>query len=386
LALALAAYERKSGSVVDFFRVAPAGVENGQAIAISDGQEEGRTVIVDSSDSKLIVGSGNRVVKTWDFAGFSRMQIRSTFHAKISKGSTFKVTTTADDNVLPFVKVEKEGDLLKIGRENGHSFQLKKPLEAEIVLPTIEGLELSGASQGELKGFDFEKDVAIHVSGSSKLMGSLGTGKAEFDVDGASSLSLAGSAQSAQLSAHGSSHLMLPEFLVKQCELDLGGASTAEINVRSTAPFVAKISGSSTLKGSVEATDVNLDLRGASRATLRGSTKNAKIVVEGSSHLKSPELAIEAKSIELEVSGASSAALKGTADSAVIKGTGSSHLALADFKCKTVAITLSGASHAKVAASGSLEYHLSSASHLTYSGDPAKLEGEKSGGSHLTHE
>ena len=76
------------------------------------------------------------------------MQIRSTFHAKITKGKTFKVTTTADDNVIPFVKVEKEKDVLKIGIEKGHSFRLKKPLEAEIVLPALEGLELSGACEG----------------------------------------------------------------------------------------------------------------------------------------------------------------------------------------------------------------------------------------------
>jgi eukaryotic-like serine/threonine-protein kinase len=384
-ALAVAAIERKSGSFERFFNVAPAKLENAQAVAIGDDPEKGTIVIVESSDSEPIVGSGKPVVKTWDVAGFSRMQIHSTFHATVSKGKTFKVTTTADDNVIPFVKVEKVKDLLKIGLEPGHSFRLKKPLEAEIVLPALEGLELSGACQGELKGFDSEKDVEIHVSGSSKLKGSLDTGKAKLGVHGASSISLTGSAQSAQLSVHGSSHLMLPEFLMKQGDLKLDGASTAEITLRSTAPFVAKVSGSSRLDGKVEAADIDLEIRGASEAKLRGSAKNAKIVVEGSSRLKSPELVFDAKSIELEATGASSAALKGTAETAVFKATGACHLVLEDLKCKTVDVTLSGASHASVAASALLEYHISSVSHLTYSGDPAKLEGEKTGSSHLSH-
>ena len=51
------------------------------------------------------------------------------------------------------------------------------------MLPVLAGLELSGACQGELKGFDSEKDVNIHVSGSSKLNGSLGTGKAILGVE-----------------------------------------------------------------------------------------------------------------------------------------------------------------------------------------------------------
>ena len=117
----------------------------------------------------------------------------------------------------------------------------------------------------------------------------------------------------------------------------------------------------------------------------KGTAKNAKIAVEGSSRLNSPELKIDAKSIAIEATGASSATLKGTAESAVFKATGACHLALDDLKCKTVDVTLSGASHAEVAASTALEYHISSVSHLTYSGDPTKLEGEKTGGSHISH-
>ena len=383
--VALAALERKSGSFERLFKAVPAGNEKQQATAKGgDHRDQGSIVIVDSSEPDAIVGSGNRVIKNWDVAGFTRLQIRSTFHATISKGKTFKVSTTADDNLMRYVKVEKEKGVLKIGLEKGQSYRLKKSPDAEIVLPDLAGLELSEASQGELKGFDAEKDVELLSSGSSKLKGALRTEKAEIEVSGASSISLIGAALSAKLTASGSSHLTLPEFPLKHGEIDVSGASTAEINVRSTAPFLAKISDSSTVKGSLETGDIDLDMHGASQAILRGSAKNAKIVVKGSSRLNSPEFVIDAKSIQLDVSGASSAALKGSADSGVFKATGACHLALADVKCKAVEITLSGASHGSVSASESLKYHLSSVSHLSYSGDPAKLEGEKTGGSHLS--
>ena len=177
IALALAFYARKDNDFGHRFGYFPAAalsgqtIEDGQAIAMGDDPEEGVIMIVQSADSKLIVGSGKPVEKVWDVAGFSRILIRSTIHAKITKGSSFKVTTTADDNVLPFVKVEKDGDRLTIGLEKGHSFQLRKPLEAQVVLPALAGLELAGASAAELDGFDSEKDVAIHVSGSSVLKG-----------------------------------------------------------------------------------------------------------------------------------------------------------------------------------------------------------------------
>jgi hypothetical protein len=47
-------------------------------------------------------------------------------------------------------------------------------------------------------------------------------------------------------------------------------------------------------------------------------------------------------------------------------------------------VTLSGASHATVDARGKLKYELSSASSLKYVGEPAALEGTKSGASSIS--
>ena len=69
---------------------------------------------------------------------------------------------------------------------------------------------------------------------------------------------------------------MLAEFALKQCKLDLSGASTTDIAVRSTAPFTAKISGASTFRGKVEAPELDLEADGASRAILNGTAKKPR--------------------------------------------------------------------------------------------------------------
>ncbi len=108
--------------------------------------------------------------------------------------------------------------------------------------------------------------------------------------------------------------------------------------MRTSEPFAAKISGSSTFRGTVEAADLDLEAEGASRAILSGSAKSAKIVAEGASHLQ-----------------------------------------LGGFENETVDIKLSGALHAKIAVNRSLDYEVSSASHLTYKGNPSHVEGEAHG-------
>ena len=343
--LAVAVYERKTGALTPIRTVFTPAFGDGQGAGAGQGAGESRVTINESSDSKSIVGSGKMATKTWDIAGFNRLQIGSTFHAKISKGKAFKVTTTADDNVLPFVEVEKDGKSLKIGLKKDQNFKFEKSPEAEIVLPALARIELSGAAKGHLEGFDSEKDVAVHLSGASKLDGALSSVKAKLETSGASSLTLTGGAQEAELLGSGASHLVLSEFPVKQGKLDLSGASTAEIVVRSTAPFTATASGASKLRGKLETTELTLETEGACHVNMEGSAKRAKVAVSGASHLQ-----------------------------------------LDGVKTETMNITVSGASHAKVAVSESLDYDVSSVSHLTYKGNPAHVEGKRTGGSHVTHE
>ena len=283
--------------------------------------------------------------KTWDLTDFSRVQTGSTFHVKISKGKAFKVVTTTDDNVLPFVEVEKDGKSLKIGLKRDQSYKFEKSPEAEVVLPALEGVDLSGAASGHLEGFDSEKNVVVQLSGASKLDGALQLGESEARNERRQLVDLDGRSARGRGSGQRREPHALGEFPLKQGKLDLSGASTADIVVRSTAPFTATMSGASKVRGKLETTELTLKSEGASHVNLDGSAKRAKVSVSGASHLQ-----------------------------------------LDGVKTETMNITLSGASHAVVAVSESLDYDVSSVSHLTYTGNPAHVEGKRTGGSHVTHE
>ncbi len=342
LALAVAAYEKPNAIfplLPAMARPAPGDSNHGVA---ENGQDGNVTVVMDDGSKDVIVGSGSPAMKAWDIAGFTSVQIRTSFRADIKKGTGFKVTTTADDNVLPHIQVVKEGPTLKISLDRG-SYRLKSPLKAEITLPTLVGLDISGASKGMLKGFQSERELSLKISGSSELEGRIAVESGDFKVDGSSTLSLVGSAQSARVSAHGSSQLKLGEFLLKQAQIDLEGASTVQITVKSDALFKANLSGASTLKGSIQAKEIELDLDGASEASLKGMANDAKIRAHGASGVKIAGLVLQ------------------NAD-----------------------IKLSGGCHATVDTKGKLVYELSSASSLKYLGDPTTLDGSTSGASSIS--
>jgi serine/threonine-protein kinase len=350
-------------------------VQNGRNITI--------TTSGDGPTRPMIKGSGVAASKTWDISGFDSIQIGSTFHARIARGASFKVTTSADDNILEHIRVIKIDRTLQVGLESG-SYSLKTPLTAEITLPTIARLDLSGASKTTLNGFDSERDTEIKVSGASQLSGMIKTAKAEIAVDGASIALLSGSAAAGRLVANGSSHLKLGEFRLKQCEVDLDGASTAQIEVHSEFPFKANVSGSSHLKGLVKAADIHLDLDGASHATLEGSSKDAEIRANGVSQVEMIGFAVNGSRLHVKLDGVSSLKLSGRADRALVEASSGSRLDLSGFVAQEADVTLDGSSQATIDVRGKLTYDLSSVSRLNYRGNPTSVTGKKSGASTIS--
>jgi len=350
-----------------------------------NGQDSGFQIIVHDGSDPQVIGSGNPAVKTWPIADFTSVQIESTFRAEITQAPGFKVTTTADDNVLEHIRVVKEGTTLRIGLMPGKGFRLKSPLKAEITLPALDALDLRGASKTTFKGFKSDKDFKLKLAGASEVGGTIDAGSAEFQISGASTAVVTGSAKDARLIVHGASRLKLTEFLLKKCQVELSGASNASLTVRSDQPFAAKLSGASVLNGLVEASDLDLALDGASTATLHGNARNAKLILEGASQLKLSDLSLNGSQLIVAAIGSSSVKLKGKCHAAALEATGASQLDLDGLVIDAADVKLSGASHAKVDVRVSLKYDLSSVSSLRYSGNPSKLDGKKSGGSTISH-
>ncbi len=332
------------------------------------------------SDNKRIVGSGVANSKAWEVADFSAVSIESAFHADIIKGDGFRVITSSDDNILDHIRVVKEGTLLKVGVDHNLRYRTKTPLHVEITLPKLSQLSLSAATQASLKGFNAEQDIKLSLGGASTLVGELQAAMTDLQIHGASKVSLVGGTGEVKLSVQGASHASLARFLVNAGKVKLGGSSHGIIAVQATEPFEASASGSSTLEGFVNAQKFKLQLDGSSTAKLEGAAKDILIHADGASDAELPKLIIDAKEMKVTLNGASSARLQGKVESMSLKGDGASHFQCDGLVANTAMVALSGASDAAVDVRKTLNYMVSSGSHLRYSGNPAEAKGRKSSG------
>ena len=197
-----------------------------------------------------VKGSGNLETQTFDFTGFTHVEVGHAFEIELVQSDSYGVTITADDNLFKYIQVSKEGATLKIGVEPITALW-SATLKAEITMPQLRGLALSGATRGTVSGFSSTENLDIKVSGASSLdlvemsagdidfeisgagrvTGDIIAGDADFEVSGASSVQLQGSASDIVIDVSGASRAELAAFPVNNADVKLSGASRGTVNM-----------------------------------------------------------------------------------------------------------------------------------------------------------
>jgi hypothetical protein len=209
-----------------------------------------------------VTGSGNLTTETHDLTDFTRIEAHSGFELEVTMSDTFSIKITADDNVHEYIVVEKSGDTLEIGLR-GTRFYHSVTLEAEVTMPALYKIELSGGSQAYITGFSSAHDLEANLSGGSQLSGDISTGDAEFELSGGSQVDLEGAGEDLAIDASGGSRLDLEEFPIDDASIDMSGGSRATINISGI--LNAALSGGSRIEYVGEPTLGDLEMSGESK-------------------------------------------------------------------------------------------------------------------------
>lgn len=178
-----------------------------------------------------ITGSGNVVTQEESITGFDKVDISQSFEVDISQGEGFSVVIRVDDNLVEHLQVVKQDNTLKIGLKPNRNYTASNAtLEAEVTMPELTGLDLSGASQATISGFKSTNDLFVDLSGASSLVGDIEAAKTSFDLSGGSDANVSGSGQESTIDVAGGSQIDLSNFPVANVTVNAAGGSIATVN------------------------------------------------------------------------------------------------------------------------------------------------------------
>lgn len=184
-------------------------------------------------------GSGVAKTEVREVAPFSKVALEGSLRAEITAGAAQHVELSGDDNLVPLMRTEVEGQQLRIAPKR--SIRPKLEMVAVIATPTLAAVSASGSTVIALRGVDSDA-FDLTTSGSSKVTASGTAGRLAIHVSG-------------------SGFVDTRELHAKNVEVRISGSG--EVEVYATDVLDVTISGSGRVRYAGSPRDVHKSISGS---------------------------------------------------------------------------------------------------------------------------
>jgi hypothetical protein len=158
--------------------------------------------------SSGVTGKGPVQTETRKAGAFTRIGVSGGIGVTVRIDPTQALEVSAQENILPVIATDVEGDTLRI--RSTESYSTSEGVEVAVSTPALLGISMSGGSQGRIEGLDAER--------------------LDIELNGGAGVTATGSATSVGLNMTGGSRASLENLMATTITLDLSGGATATVH------------------------------------------------------------------------------------------------------------------------------------------------------------
>jgi hypothetical protein len=175
-------------------------------------------------------GSGNIQSQNRSVSSFNSVDVSGAIDIYVKQDSVSSVKVEADDNILQYVEVHVDGSTLQIYTSGGIRLRPSRKIKVYIGNPVYQSLEASGACSinGE-SPIVSTGTLRISLTGASDGNLEIDAPRVMANVTGASNVNLRGRTKDFEADASGASGIDSFGLLTENTQVDLSGASHAEV-------------------------------------------------------------------------------------------------------------------------------------------------------------
>lgn len=158
--------------------------------------------------SSRVTGEGPVQSETRKADAFTRIEVSGGIGVRVRMGPTHAIEVSAQENILPVIATDVEGDTLRI--RSTESYNTSEGVEVAVATPALVGISMSGGSHGRIEGLDAER--------------------LDIELSGGAGVTATGTATSVALNMTGGSRASLENLTATTITLDLSGGATATVH------------------------------------------------------------------------------------------------------------------------------------------------------------
>ncbi len=197
------------------------------------------------SEEPTVKGSGNLVSETRAVSQFDRVLVSGSGRLSIVQDGQESLAIEADDNLLPLIKSDVTGALLKLGPEHVN-LSPSKQIHYTLHLKSLKELHLSGSLHAEAESIKTDQ-LLTHLSGSGKMrIPRLEAGDLEVHVSGSGDIEIAGKVSAQKIHISGSGNYRAGNCESETVAIHVSGSGDATVWAHRS--LDAAVSGSGNIK------------------------------------------------------------------------------------------------------------------------------------------
>jgi Putative auto-transporter adhesin, head GIN domain len=194
------------------------------------------TCFLFSCKRNIIIGSGNETTSTRTTAGYNNIEVSAPVDVTImvKEGAQPDLQLTGYENIMQYIKTDVEGNTLRIYSPEGVDFELGKKMKANITVPSLASLSMSGANDAIIHGMIVGKAFKLDVSGAGDIViDNVTVSKLAADLSGAGKIEIkAGQVGQAAYDISGAGSINAFGLQSTEVEASVSGVGACDINTQ----------------------------------------------------------------------------------------------------------------------------------------------------------
>jgi len=210
---------------------------------------------------KRVRGNGNIKTVEHSVSSFKNLEVSSTVNVYVSQGDVKPIRIEGDENLLPYIEVEQDGDDIIIKSRDGYNLEGSGELKVFVSAPSFHHIGLSGAGSiiGENK-ISNPDDIEVDLSGAGDIKMEIDAPKLTSNISGVGSLYLKGQTKNVDMDISGAGSAHCYDLLSENTKIGISGVGSAE--VYASVKLDAEVSGAGSVNYKGNATDVSQHVSG----------------------------------------------------------------------------------------------------------------------------
>ena len=192
-------------------------------------------------------GNGNLGEQTRNIGGFDAVEVEGGMDVVLIPGSTHSVRVSADENLLEYIRTEKEGTRLVVSTRRRYNLNPRAGMKIYVTAPELREIDVTGSgsitSQSRLV---YNNRLTIDITGSGDVRLDVDAPEIHAEATGSGNTSLSGQTRSFRAAINGSGELRCFNLLSENTDIEISGSGS--VQYRGNPSVKQRVSGS----GSIE--------------------------------------------------------------------------------------------------------------------------------------